>query len=86
MHEWGLDRRERVMVNGESVWMAPPAYVTIRKLEYYREGRSPKHVTDIRAILMVLGERIDRQDIQRWAQALGLSTEWASISGSSTAT
>ena len=33
-------------------------YVIIRKLEFYREGGSDKHVRDIRSMLAVSGDEI----------------------------
>jgi len=43
-----------------SITLAPPEYVIVRKLEYYREGGSEKHLRDIRAMLAVSGELLDR--------------------------
>jgi hypothetical protein len=39
---------------------AAPEDVILKKLEYYREGGSEKHLRDIVGILKVQGERIDR--------------------------
>ena len=36
--------------------VAPPEYVVVRKLEFYREGRSAKHLRDIRSMLAVSPE------------------------------
>ena len=41
--------------------MWPPEYVIIRKLEFFAEGGSDKHLRDIRAMLDLMGERIDFQ-------------------------
>ena len=45
-----LARRRKVEVDGVGVWVAPPEYVILRRLEFYREGRSEKHLRDIRAM------------------------------------
>jgi hypothetical protein len=45
---------------GESITIAPPEYVILRKLEYFREGGSDKHLRDIRAMLAVSGDQLDR--------------------------
>ena len=37
--------------------LAPAEYVIVRKLEYYREGGSEKHLRDIRSMLAVSGDR-----------------------------
>lgn len=59
-----------------SVWFASAEDVIIKKLEYYREGGSEKHLRDIVGVLKVQGKRIDRRYIMEWATNLGLSAEW----------
>jgi hypothetical protein len=56
--------------------LAPPEYVIVRKLEYFREGGSEKHLRDIRAMLAVSGELLDRAALQEWISRLNLKTEW----------
>ena len=65
-----------VEFEGENVTLAPPEYVILRKLEYYREGRAEKHLRDIRAILAVSGEQLDRSVLNDWIQRRGLAIEW----------
>ena len=40
---------------GEPLTVAPPEYVIVRKLEYFREGGSEKHLRDIRSMVSVSG-------------------------------
>ncbi len=61
--------------------LAPPEYVIVRKLEYYREGGSEKHLRDIRSMLAVSGEQIDRASLREWIERRGLQTEWRLVSG-----
>jgi len=51
----------------------------VRKLEYFREGRAEKHLRDIRAILNMSGEQLDRSVLNEWIQRLGLETEWRQV-------
>ena len=62
--------------------LAPPEYVIVRKLEYYREGGAEKHLRDIRAMLAVSGEQLDRPTLDGWIQRRGLEVEWQQASGS----
>ena len=62
-----------------SVWFASPEDVIIKKLEYYREGGSEKHLRDIAGVLKVRGNRVDRDYISDWTARLGLSAEWRLI-------
>jgi len=76
LHGAALERRRRVMLGDEPVWVAPPEYVILRKLEFYREGRSEKHVRDIQAMLRVSDELIDRRWLDAWLQKMRLVPEW----------
>jgi hypothetical protein len=79
LHSWALTHRRRVDLDGEGVWVAPPEYVIVRKLEYYREGRSDKHLRDIRFILAATA--VDCAMIDLEVAERGLSIEWHAIAG-----
>ena len=68
--------KRTVEFESENVALAPPEYVILRKLEYYREGRAEKHLRDIRAMLSVSGEQLDQSVLDEWIQRRGLETEW----------
>lgn len=75
-----LGRRIRIQAGSEfAAWFASPEDVIIKKLEYYREGGSEKHLRDIAGVLKVRGDRIDRQYIQDWTNRLGLTEQWSKI-------
>lgn len=82
LHQWAFPKRSSVPHGGQSISFAPPEYVILRKLEYFREGGSSKHLTDIRAMLDVSGDAIDRTALDTWISRLGLQTEWARASSS----
>jgi len=77
LHRWAMAGRVRVDLGGSPFWLAPPEYVIVRKLEYYREGRSEKHLRDIAAMLDVSGGQIDLAEVGEKVEELGLSREWA---------
>ncbi|MEX1366673.1 MAG: hypothetical protein AB1Z98_26340 [Nannocystaceae bacterium] len=83
LHRWALAKRRRVDFGGSTVSVAPPEYVIVRKLEYYREGHSAKHLQDIRGMLRLQGERIDTVELQTRVTQLGLDAEWAEVGSSS---
>ena len=77
LQAWGLAHRHSVEIgNGQAIWIAPIEYVILKKLEYFREGRSEKHLLDIRGMLAVSGDEIDSSFLQAQIAALGLGTEW----------
>lgn len=58
---------------------ASPEDVIVKKLEYYREGGSEKHLRDIAGVLRISGEAIDRSYIKEWAERLELEEIWQII-------
>ncbi len=78
LHAWALPRRRRLAWREDlSVAMAPPEYVVLRKLEYFREGRSTKHAADIRAIREITG--VDEAALAPWLERLGLAALWQEL-------
>jgi hypothetical protein len=75
LHAWAFRNARRMEYRGEAVVLAPPEYVIIRKLEYYREGGSAKHLRDIRSMLAVSGDQLDRPELDAWMERRGLATE-----------
>ena len=76
----GMTGQRRLRLAEEPIWLAPPEYVIVRKLEYFREGGSEKHLRDIRSMLVVSGESLDRTLLLDWIARRGLQAEWQSIS------
>ncbi|NQT94732.1 MAG: hypothetical protein HQ559_18390 [Lentisphaerae bacterium] len=85
LHAWGFANRRRIELGQEqSLWVAPPEYVILRKLQYFKEGGSEKHVGDIRGMLEVSGDAIDSDVLDHWIPQLGLTAEWADIAEGTT--
>lgn len=78
--EFDRSRLQRGMRLGEDTgspaWFASPEDVIIKKLEYFREGGSEKHVRDILGVLRIQAEKIDRDYITKWVVQLGLTEQW----------
>ncbi len=58
---------------------AAPEDVIIKKMEYYKEGGSEKHLRDITGILKISGDEVDRDYISEWSTRLGLTEIWSAI-------
>jgi hypothetical protein len=56
-----------------------PEDAILKKMEYYREGASEKHLRDIAGVLKTSQQKIDLAYITQWAQQLGLSEIWATV-------
>ena len=68
-------RRHKVsFINNFEVYLAKPEDIIIKKLVFYREGRSAKHITDIRGML---GETpVDHDYLNKWIAELKLDDEY----------
>jgi hypothetical protein len=62
-----------------SASVASPEDIIIKKMEYYREGGSEKHLRDISGILRVSGDGLDFPYIEVWAGRKGLTEIWRAI-------
>jgi hypothetical protein len=78
LNAWGFRFKRTVSFEDVPVVLAPPEYVIVRKLEYYREGHSEKHLHDVRSILAISGSQLDQAALNDWIQRMGLAAEWQS--------
>jgi hypothetical protein len=76
LHAWGLARARQLEVEGQVFIVAPPEYVIVRKLEYYREGGSEKHLRDIRSMLDTSPDEIHRAELEQQIVERGLQEAW----------
>ena len=76
---WAFRNKRPIVYQGETLVLAPPEYVIVRKLEYFREGGSDKHLRDIRGILNVSGQQINQLDLNEWVQRQGVAAEWRKV-------
>ena len=79
LHAWGLARARRLEVEGQVLVVAPPEYVILRKLEYYREGGSEKHLRDIRSMLDTSPKAINIAELEQQIAARGLQEAWQQV-------
>ena len=76
LHGWAFRRTKQYDLGDLTVSVAPPEYVILRKLEYFRDGGSGKHLRDIRGILAVSGDQLDQAELMAWVARRGLLAEW----------
>lgn len=58
---------------------ASPEDVIIKKMEFYREAGSEKHLRDILGIMSISGERLEFDYISEWAGRLNLQAVWNEV-------
>lgn len=76
LHHWALKNRLEFTLHELKLWLAPPEYVIIRKLEYYREGKSEKHLHDIKNILDISRHSLDFSFLENTIKELNLTHYW----------
>jgi hypothetical protein len=75
-----LERRVRVHPASDyEAWFSSPEDIILKKMEFYRDGESEKHLRDISSVLKITGGKIDRAYISQWAQTLGVQDIWREI-------
>jgi hypothetical protein len=79
LHAWGLARARQLELEGQTLFVAPPEYVILRKLEYYREGGSEKHLRDIRSILNTSPDAVQTAELEQQIAARGLQEPWRQV-------
>lgn len=76
LHRWAFENRLRLEIESIQVAFAPPEYVIIRKLEFFREGGSEKHLRDIASMLVESATQIDASYLDSEVSARGLTIGW----------
>jgi hypothetical protein len=79
LHHWAMALRRSIDFKGEKLWVAPPEYVIVRKLQYYQEGGSEKHLTDIIAMLEISKESIDMTLLEKKISENKLNEVWKNL-------
>ena len=79
LHIWALQNAKKLPFLGEQIRVAPPEYVIVRKLEFFREGGSEKHLRDVRLMLKLSGNYIDQSRLTQLISERGLAECWAKV-------
>jgi hypothetical protein len=75
-----FERARRVQVAaGHEVFFASPEDVILKKMEFYRDGGSDKHLRDVTGVLKVSGGEVDRGYVAAWAARLGVADIWREV-------
>ncbi|HVV01696.1 MAG TPA: hypothetical protein VHH88_10070 [Verrucomicrobiae bacterium] len=76
LHEWAFRHAKEYSIGATNIRLAPLEYVIVRKLEYYRQGGSEKHLRDIRSMLAISGEQMNLLELEHWIQRQGVQEQW----------
>jgi hypothetical protein len=76
LHAWAFERVQTIEVDGLPLRVAPVEYVITRKLAYFAQSGSTRHLEDIARIRRIQQDRIDQSSLDEWIRTLGLDDAW----------
>jgi hypothetical protein len=76
LHHWAMENVRIIDIEGLPVAFTPPEYLIIRKLEFFREGGSHKHLRDIAAMLEESSDIMDHGFLNHHLESLGLTSQY----------
>ena len=76
LNAWAFAHKVTRRVDDDEVTLAPIEAVILSKLRYYQMGKSDRHLRDIRQMLTVNEDLVDRPELERWAARLSVEREW----------
>jgi hypothetical protein len=71
-----LSRREAMDFFGVPLAIASLEDVILSKLEWAKMGGSGRQLDDVRTLLRIAGDDVDRSYLDRWIAAFGLREQW----------
>jgi hypothetical protein len=71
---WAMAHQRRISLPSGEVVLAPPEYVILHKLDFYREGGHHKHLRDIAGVINQ--QELDLPFLTEATTRLGLEREW----------
>jgi hypothetical protein len=71
---WALENRRRVQTPSCEISIAPPEYVILHKLEFFRESGSQKHLRDIAGIIEQ--QELDQPFLDNMIRQLNLTAQY----------
>lgn len=77
--KWAMENRRSIQFYDKNIFIAPPEYLIIKKLEFYKEGNGEKHLTDIKAVVEYSGDLIDYNFLLTQIQKRDLSEIWSKL-------
>lgn len=76
---WAMKFRKKINFIDKVLFVAPPEYVIIKKMEFYKEGKADKHINDIKAIIENSAQLIDFNFISVEIKKRGLEEIWNNL-------
>lgn len=75
LNAMALERHQGHLVGGHVLRVAPPEVIVVRKLEWYRDGATERHLRDVRGIMEYVGPALDHHALEALVAQRGLQTQ-----------
>jgi hypothetical protein len=79
LHLFFWPKKSLHISNQGELWIAPPEYVILRKLQYFIEGGSDKHLRDVDRMLELSPEKINLQLLHEKIREFRLESAWSKL-------
>lgn len=76
LQKWGMQKANLLDIDGQQFSFACPEYVIIRKLQFFKEGNSQKHLRDIASIVKESSSELDHDCLSELLSQHHLQPEW----------
>lgn len=76
LERWAIAERHFLEIQGVQFPFAPLEYSIVKKLEFYRQGLSDRHLRDLGALWRISGTKIDESLLLGFLSERGLSELW----------
>lgn len=74
-----MENKIKIKFAGSDIFLAPVEYVIIKKLQFFKEGSSQKHIDDIKNILINSEDLMKFDFLKMNIVDLGLNDVWALV-------
>ena len=78
LHAWAFDHIQWLNVQDLRLPVAPVEYVIVRKLSYFAQSGSTRHLEDVARIRRVQQQAIKSRELDRWIAIVGVRDAWDS--------
>src|SRR3972149_8901307 len=79
LQTWAFNNRQMLKIFDGTISIAPPEYVIVKKLEFYKEGKAQKHLTDINGLLSTSRDLINFDFLNKIILEKGFNELWRSV-------
>ena len=79
LHIWAMNRRKKIKVDNCDLWLAPPEYVIVRKLEFFKLGGGSKHIRDKKKMIEFSYENINFDELKEKIVKYELIEQWLEV-------